>query len=320
MENSDTRGEKPAGRRFPEDKLITDTLRIGIAGLNFGITCEDSKILQDLDSAYDMFISQHSSPPAGEIAIHVKLNGMPDTGRMKMIFDSEQSWALFVDEGQYVLSLKPPASHDRPAWIAKFGLESGGVTVYCGEIFMHDCGGRTVVSSPFRYPLDQLLLMYFLTRDEGAIIHAAGIDFNKRAYIFPGCSGAGKSTLSKQFLNCGAGDILSDDRVIVRKVQNAFRAFGTPWPGEAGIAKNSNAELKGIFFLSKGKENIIEELAPQRALELILPVVSIPWYDREITDRLLLFCDTLLSRIPSYVLHFKPDNEITDVFMNFISR
>jgi hypothetical protein len=51
-----------------------------------------------------------------------------------------------------------------------------------------------------------------------------------------------------------------------------------------------------------------------------MPVVSIPWYDKEVVPHMLDFCDELVSSIPAYVLHFKPGPEIVDVFEKFVSN
>jgi hypothetical protein len=115
-------------------------------------------------------------------------------------------------------------------------------------------------------------------------------------------------------------EFLSDDRIIVRKMDKTFKAFGTPWPGEAGIAVNKNVALSGIFFISQASFNKIEEIKPQRAMERLLPVVSIPWYDKEVLVKILDFCEDLISNVPVYELYFKPDIEVADVFKDFVSK
>jgi hypothetical protein len=185
---------------------------------------------------------------------------------------------------------------------------------------MKEGGKSSTVSNPVCYPLDQLLLMYVLARNGGAILHAAGINHNNRGYIFPGRSGAGKSTIMRQCARSNDFKGLSDDRIIVRKMDGNFKAFGTPWPGEACVAVNKSAPLSGIFFISHGSRNKIQDLGRREAFERLLPVTSIPWYDREITEKLLSFCEDLVSHVPAYELHFKPDTEVVGVLEKFSQK
>jgi hypothetical protein len=53
-------------------------------------------------------------------------------------------------------------------------------------------------------------------------------------------------------------------------------------------------------------------------LERLLPVVSIPWYDKEKMMSILSFCEDLISNIPSYELYFKPDAEVVNVIERYI--
>jgi len=206
-----------------------------------------------------------------------------------------------------------------PLFLARANHNFTDITVYCGERLIKKTNHNTEVSSPFCYPLDQIILMYFLAHRDGALVHAAGANVYGKGYIFPGKSGAGKSTLSKQFAALQYLEILSDDRIAVRKTDTAFKAFGTPWPGEGKIAINKNVPLAGIFFISHGDYNRISEISTQKALEKLLPVVSIPWYDREIMTNILLMCENLTSGIPAYELYFKPDTGIADLFEKFIT-
>jgi len=49
------------------------------------------------------------------------------------------------------------------------------------------------IGNPFNYPLDQLVLIHILAYNSGVIIHAAGIEFNGRIYMFAGKSGAARA-------------------------------------------------------------------------------------------------------------------------------
>ena len=83
---------------------------------------------------------------------------------------------------------------------------------------------------------------------------------------------------------------------------------------------NKSADLSGICFISQARYNRIEETTPRKALERLLPVVSIPWYDKEVMIKVLDFCEDLIFDVPVFELYFKPDTEVADVFREFISK
>jgi len=70
------------------------------------------------------------------------------------------------------------------------------------------------------------------------------------------------------------------------------------------------------FLIHHGSENRIKEVRGRDALERILPVTSIPLHDSKATEKILNFCDRLVSRIPAYDLHFRQDVEVANVLRN----
>lgn len=290
-----------------------------IGGVNLVILSEGSVVIHEKDPAYKSFLKQNNSDTElVHTTIRVVLDNMPDIDRNTKIFDSGRAWSMFRDRDAYYVTFHPPA-FERPFWLASMSRNLTEVTVYCTRRLAATQNNRTVVSNPVRYPLDQILLMYILGEREGAIVHAAGIDVKGRGYIFPGKSGAGKSTIARQFATREHIGMLSDDRIVVRKIDQGFKAFGTPWPGDAKIAANSSVPIAGLFFLYQGSKNVIKDINPQAAVERLLPVMSIPWYDEEVFPKILSLCDDLVSQVPAYEFHFEPTPEGVDVFEKFIS-
>jgi hypothetical protein len=295
-------------------------MNITIANLNFLIKCMDAPLLiEPRPATYEPFITDTNIYVKGSpaITIALKIKDLPPAGRLTEIFRCGDSWAMCKKGDEYYLVLNPSLPGG-PECIARFdhGLEK--VTIYCGGINIVEVEGKKMVRNPFSYPLDQLLLMYALSQREGVMLHASGVGVNGRGYIFPGKSGAGKSTISRIFIS-GNHDVLSDDRVVVRKTRDAFRVFGTPWAGDAGIAQNKDLPLHGIFFILHGNENKIEKITTKEAFERLMPVTSIPWYDEKVMPDLLSFCEDLVLHVPAYVLHFTPDSRAADLIEGFVS-
>lgn len=177
------------------------------------------------------------------------------------------------------------------------------------------------VFDPVRYPLDQILLMNHLAQGSGLIVHSAGLALEGMGMVFAGVSGAGKSTLTGIFAReAPEAELLSDDRIIVRQIDGRWHAYGTPWPGEAGVASNSRAGLGALFFLAKGPAHRLEPLSPAQALKRLLPVVSCPWYDSERLTGVLDTCERLVGQVPCFELRFKPGPGVVALLRDFVHR
>jgi len=196
-----------------------------------------------------------------------------------------------------------------------------------------------VFLDPVRYPLDQLLLMNHLASRGGVIVHAAGAVIDGRGLVFPGVSGAGKSSLCRVLLEAGWGDsLLSDDRIILRSAANGdsgdgsrtggaravaaatapgsverFDAWGTPWPGDAGIARNACAPLAALLFLVQADADEVVPLAPGAAMRRLMPVASCPWYDGERAGLVLDTCARIIEATPCYDLRFRLDGGVAEL-------
>lgn len=299
---------------------MPNPINIEIADVDFAVSSQYPLLLKKNDSSYNAFYN-NSKKDTPDIPVKILPLGQntPDLQNYKKIFDTGKSWEMFMDGDDYVIVFDSAGSKPRPFWLARMNHDVSKVTIFCGEELIQIRDNVTAISNPVCYPLDQILLMHFLARREGAIFHAAGVDIKGKGYIFPGKSGAGKSTISKQFSPRPDFSMLSDDRVVVRESGGAFRVFGTPWPGDAGIARNASAPLCGTFFIVQGKSNSISEIGPGEALKRLLPVTSIPWYDRETMQNILTFLEEMVSVVPSYELRFKPDAGVSDTVADFVS-
>jgi hypothetical protein len=294
-------------------------MNMEIAGVTVAITGPNSLTLKSPTPFYKPFVQSGSYPEHFDIDVTLDFDHIPDTKNLSKIFDAGEAWSMWQNSNHYLITLPSRSLDGKLRWAAKFNSSAKKVTIYPGDTPAEQTSEGVEIFNPFSYPLDQILLMYFLAQTEGALIHAAGIDINGKGYIFPGKSGAGKTTLSRQFAAKNYSGLLSDDRIVIRKIDSRFMAYGTPWPGEGKIAVNKSVPLNGIFFIIHGKSNIIEEITPAKAFEKLLPVVSVPWYDKEIMLRILSFCENLTSRIPAYALHCTPDTEVVGYFEKFVS-
>ena len=268
--------------------------------------------------SYQQFFFENSqSAYLNNCDVYFKEGCGPAINQLDKVFDSNSLWSYYKKENDFYIVSRFPLYED-PIWIAGVQSSKQHITIYCSpETIMKP--KNQMMFNPMMYPLDQILMMHFLALNFGMLIHAAGWRINDSGWVFAGKSGAGKSTISNLIVEHTGTEFLSDDRIIVRKINNEFLMYGTPWPGDAGYAVNDSVPLKGIFFLSKGQENSIQKLNSSDAVSRLMPVASIPWYDREKVELLMDFCDTLIGAIPMYELTFVPGKSAVDMLSGFVN-
>ncbi|CAK8722445.1 MAG: hypothetical protein CDV28_1396 [Candidatus Electronema aureum] len=154
---------------------------------------------------------------------------------------------------------------------------------------------------------NRFLLQHTFINHHGLIIHAAGGSIHGKGMVFPAVSGTGKSTLSHLLLPHPENQLFSEERIIMRRTDDGWHLWGTPWKGTGVIARNESAPLNALVFLSQAPETKISKLPPSAALRRLLETVSIPWYSQEWTDKGLSVCESLLRDIPVFELAFRPD-------------
>jgi hypothetical protein len=261
--------------------------------------------------------AREPAPPAGDsICVDLVVGEMPDLRSWRMLLSSGPLWSLWQRDGQRCLRLGSPT----PRLVACWPADACRATVHCGPDYLTVRPEGVELHYSAGYPVDQLLLIYYLAGRQGLLVHAAGLMIEGRALLFPGVSGAGKSTLARHFLARGWASLLSDDRIFVRRTNGAHLAFGTPWPGDAGVALNAGAPLVAILFPARGMQTRISELSPQAALERLLPAASILWHEPELLTHQLESCEHLLRDVPAFELAWSPSNGVVDDLHAFLRR
>jgi len=159
------------------------------------------------------------------------------------------------------------------------------------------------------FPTDQILLARILAQRRGCFFHAGGVALWGRGFVFLGHSGAGKTTIVNMMKPMA--EVLCDDRMIVRRWPEGFRAHGTWSHGDLEEVSPNQALLKGIFFLNRAKENRIVPIAGRNEIVrkllacLVRPLVTSDWW-----DSMFDLMEDIASEVPCYELYFDKSGAI----------
>jgi hypothetical protein len=184
-----------------------------------------------------------------------------------------------------------------------------------------EAASRGAVVDPLGYPLDELLIMHRLTQEKAIELHSCGIVRGGTGDLFVGHSGAGKSTTTRLWTEREDVEVLSDDRIIVRRDTpddpSRMRMYGTPWHGEAMYASPGSAPLARIFVLEHGHGNILTRLSPSQAVAELFARSFVPFHRHEYVDSALQFLQEVVDAVPVYHFSFEPDERAVDTILNF---
>ncbi len=290
-----------------------------VAGVSIRVSCEGLGIAEEVgDAVYRRFAPQHSGPPDSEIVVDLVVGQAPQDPDWRTLYVGGDAFTLLERQGTLLLQLSPV--RNQPIWSAVFAPDARRVTVFCSESLVTESEKGRTIFNPIRYPLDQTLLMYHLARKGGLLLHAGAAKAFGRAWLFSGRSGAGKSTILRLLSGVPDVSLTNDDRTVVRNRQSGFQAYGTPWAGEAGLATNESAPTAGILFLTKSDQNEIRPLSPTAAFDRLMPVASIPWYDRALMNEVMTTCEAFIQTVPAFDLRFKPTEEIAGMLGDFFRQ
>ncbi|WP_419663348.1 uncharacterized protein Dvar_37070 [Desulfosarcina variabilis str. Montpellier] len=153
------------------------------------------------------------------------------------------------------------------------------------------------------FPTDQILLARLMADRDGCMVHSSAVILNGKGYLFVGHSDAGKSTIAALLGN--SGEILCDDRNIIRCLNGHFRLYGTWSHGDLPDVSGASAPLAGIFFLNQDDHNHLVRIQdlktafPRLLACLVKPLVTNDWWEKSLD-----FVARLVKAVAFYDLYF----------------
>ena len=264
----------------------------------------EGQVSGEIAPAYLPFVAQ------GKTDISLRLQcGIPELVVEKKVFESPPIWTLYRENGASIVRLFPEMGELQRTLFLPHHLKHADLCFADDSIRFID---------PYFGPIIELLLMHYLAQERGVILHACGIVIEDKGILFVGESGAGKSTLARLWDQESGVDILSDDRVIVRKQGREFRVYGTPWHGEAAFGSPREARLERIFFLSHGQENSTKEMTGLDPVSHLLTCSFPPLWDHLGMEFALEFFSQIAAHVPFQELSFRPEKSVVALVKKII--
>jgi len=145
---------------------------------------------------------------------------------------------------------------------------------------------------------------------KGLMLHASAVVMDGYAYLFSAPCGTGKSTHTNMWKEV-FGDavvMLNDDKPALKKEQDRWYAYGTPWSGKTAQNENMRIPLGGVCVLTRGEQNEIEPYNGAAAIFSLLDQTVRP-RAANVREELLELLDDLMSSVPVWKLRCTPTKE-----------
>lgn len=155
----------------------------------------------------------------------------------------------------------------------------------------------------------------------GLMLHSSAVVVDGKAYLFSAASGTGKSTHTQLWLD-KFGDrafILNDDKPALRREEDGWFAYGTPWSGKYDISVNTRVPVAGIALLCRGEENKIRPMTGVNAISGIMKQVHRP-REAACREKLLSNLDRLIAEVPVWQLECNMQPEAATVAYEAMSQ
>lgn len=198
-------------------------------------------------------------------------------------------------------------NHD-PYTLAIVNHDHSQMAIYCHEkiLKIKELSALTTFNS------DQILFAHALAKRQSCYVHSSGIIINGQGLLFVGHSEAGKSTMLK--ILKGHGEILCDDRNIVRRWPAGFRIHGTWSHGELPDVSPASAPLRAILYLEQAKTNELIPIEDKREQlgkflsHVVKALVTEDWWDKTLD-----LAGKVATEVPAYRLKFDKSGNVIDV-------
>ncbi len=298
-ENTEAQRHKGIEAETPHKKNENSyTIQLQIGGIPISIGSADSSFMQLIMEKYQPFTASCRYVPSDE-------RGVNTPCRDRLIMQLNMNVRQF-EEGNRKQAL------DEELWIDvtyrddRFFIRRPDLE---GEVNLNSRVAQ-VINRAAIYSFDSFLRILYsliLVQEGGFLLHAASVVKDGLGYIFMGKSGAGKSTIARHSTKY---TVLSDEISLIRKVENRYLLYSTPFWGEQEIkGGNFYSPIQGIYQLKQSAGLDLRRLSKKESLCRLME--NVLYFAREpfLTKRVFQSSLDFINEVSFYELKFQKNKD-----------
>ena len=281
-------------------------IQLSIGAVVTTIASVDPELTLTVPRAVARFVVENV---ATDVRVEARWSDDPPRAQGRLLFDSGGLWQLHDVGGRYAWAFRSPRFGPVPYKnaVLERDMSAGAVSIHRPYF------DAAAPIYPLEYPLDELIVTNWLALGRGVEVHACAVrDANGAGYLFAGHSGAGKSTLAALWQGLPDVTVLSDDRVILRRVGDRVWMYGTPWHGDEPLAAAACAPLTRGFFLRHADRQGLAGIARAEVVAKLFACSFPPFFSAEGLDFTIAFLTEVSRAAPFSELAFLPDRRAID--------
>src|SRR5271157_4099551 len=260
----------------PPLRLGADAVTVEIGGVPIQLHISDPDFRRVIEERYAGFLSP-SALPVCRFEIQLTSSQVPADEDVS-VFRRGSTWCLQRGDFRAEWDLRR-----REGWIRQ-------------------CANPYSIDSVLRITHSLLLAM-----EGGFQVHASSAIRNGRAFIFAGISGAGKTTTVR--LAPHDAVVLTDEISYVRRIENGYRAYGTPFAGELSRpGANASGPVERVCLLKQSQENRLRPVKQCEAIRALMRHVLFFAQDEELVERVLDAVVHFASSVEVMEMEFTADH------------
>jgi radical SAM protein with 4Fe4S-binding SPASM domain len=293
---------------FKEDWKLEHVRYYQIAG----VTIQVSSVIPIADNTFAPALKKFEvdNPGSDKITIHL-IPSIPALSELRLGKEiyRRPPWAIYRQRDSWTyLGISPEVDESKLYSVSIFNGDHSRGIIFC-SIFSRDAHDRRSLTA---FTTDQILIARVLADRQACYLHASGIILNSQGLLFVGHSDAGKSTMMKMLKR--EGEILCDDRIIVRRWPEGFRIHGSWSHGELPDVSTSDAPLKAIMFLEQANTNELIPITDKKERlgkvlsHIIKPLETTDWWKKNLS-----LAGKIAREVPAYRLRFDKSGQVIGV-------
>ena len=157
-----------------------------------------------------------------------------------------------------------------------------------------------------------------LLQNKAPILHASYIDFRSEAILFTAPSQTGKSTQADLWVKHAGAEIINGDRVLLRRRNDQWHAFGYPCCGSSYICENRTLPLRAIVVLEQGQENKVLPMTTAEKVRALFTGIERYLWDTQEMDIALNLAQELALETDVVRLVCRPDAQAVSVLQDYL--